>query len=180
MLRKKLPKNYIAPLADNSIEMETARLLADIDGVHIYSFTTTDTYDSLTLYFSEYQSGKLINKENIEIGFDDIGSPKNGEIVFVPDFKNFVIKLIVSAEGSKISTEIPILEDVMDWEYYGRSASRIEGDTKILYDIEQPLIGFIYDNDVMSVIDIYDMLSGEHDAFSENDYVYLFSYEFHK
>lgn len=38
----------------------------------------------------------------------------------------------------------------------------------------------IYDNDVLSGIDIYDMMSGEKDSLSENDYMYLFSYEFLK
>ena len=42
----------------------------------------------------------------------DIGSPKSGEIVMVPDFDDYVIKLIISGGGSKLSTEIPILENV--------------------------------------------------------------------
>ena len=60
------------------------------------------------------------------------------------------------------------------------SATRIEGETKILYDTEQPLVGMIYDNDEMYVVDIYDMLSGETDLMSKNDYLYLFSFEFIK
>ena len=154
---------------------------AGSDGANVYKFTTTDEYTLLNIYISEYQAGELVNKERMGIGFEGIGSPKNGEIIIVPDYEHAVIKLVISTdEGSKFSTELPIMEGVEDKEYYGRSQSRIEGETKILYDIEQPLVGMIYDNDEMYVIDLYDLLSGETDSLSKNDYMYLFSYEFCK
>lgn len=175
------PMNFIAPVSDDSVEMQTVRLLAGPDGAHIYKFTTTDEYTRLNIYISEYQSGELVNKDRMGLGFEGIGSPKNGEIIIVPDYEHAVIKLIISTdEGSKFSTELPIMEGVEDREYYGRSSSRIEGETNILYDSEQPLVGMIYDNDEMYVIDLYDMLSGETDSISKNDYMYLFSYEFCK
>ena len=90
------------------------------------------------------------------------------------------INKVYADDGSKLSTDIPILTDVPEREYYGRSSTRIEGETKILYNIEQPLVGLIYDNDEMRVLDIYDLLSGETNSPKENDYVYLFSYEFCK
>lgn len=175
------PMNFIAPVSDDSVEMQTVRLLAGPDGAHVYKFTTTDEYTRLNIYISEYQSGELVNKDRMGLGFEGIGSPKNGEIIIVPDYEHAVIKLVISTdEGSKFSTELPIMEDVEDREYYGRSSSRIEGETNILYDSEQPLVGMIYDNDEMYVIDLYDMLSGETDSISKNDYMYLFSYEFCK
>lgn len=178
--RDNKPQNFIAPVPENSVEVQTAELLAGPEGIHVYKFITTDEYKRLNLYVSEYQDGKLVNKDCMALGFDDIGSPENGEIVLMPDFTRFVIKVVIAAEGSKFSTEIPILADVADREYYGRSQSRIEGDTDILYGTEQPLIGFIYDNDEMYVIELYDILSGETDALSKNDFMYLFSYEFCK
>ena len=175
------PMNFIAPVPDDSVEMQTVRLLAGPDGAHVYKFTTTDEYTRLNIYISEYQSGELVNKDCMGLGFEGIGSPKNGEITIVPDYEHAVIKLVISTdEGSKLSTELPIMEGVEDREYYGRSSSRIEGETNILYDSEQPLVGMIYDNDEMYVIDLYDMLSGETDSISKNDYMYLFSYEFCK
>lgn len=175
------PMNFIAPVPDDSVEMQTVRLLAGPDGAHVYKFTTTDEYTRLNIYISEYQAGELVNKDCMGLGFEGIGSPKNGEIIIVPDHEHAVIKLVISTdEGSKFSTEIPIMEGVEDREYYGRSSSRIEGETNILYDSEQPLVGMIYDNDEMYVIDLYDMLSGETDSISKNDYMYLFSYEFCK
>ena len=175
------PMNFIAPVSDDSVEMQTVRLLAGPDGAHVYKFTTTDEYTRLNIYISEYQSGELVNKDRMGLGFEGIGSPKNGEIIIVPDYEHAVIKLVISTdEGSKFSTELPIMEGVEDREYYGRSSSRIEGETNILYDSEQPLVGMIYDNDEMYVIDLYDMLSGETDSISKNDYMYLFSYEFCK
>lgn len=178
--RANKPRNYIAPVSENSIEMQTVKLLAGPDGAHVYKFITTDEYKRLNLYVSEYQSGALVNKERMGLGFDGTGSPENGEIIIVPDFQHAVVKIIIATDGSKFSTEYPILEGVEDKEHYGRSQSRIEGETKILYDIEQPLAGLIYDNDEMRALDIYDLLSGETDSLKENDYVYLFSYEFCK
>lgn len=181
LYRANKPMNFIAPVSEDSVEMQTVKLLAGSDGANVYKFTTTDEYNRLNIYISEYQAGELVNKERMELGFEGIGSPKNGEIIIVPDYEHAVIKLVISTdEGSKFSTELPIMEGVEDKEYYGRSESRIEGETKILYDIEQPLVGMIYDNDEMYVIDLYDLLSGETDSLSKNDYMYLFSYEFCK
>ena len=180
MYRSSRPQNFIAPVEKDSIEMETAKLLSGPDGAYIYKFTTTDEYKSLKLYFSKYQSGVLQDKENMELGFADIDSPKYGEILLVPDFKRFVLKIIIAADGSKISTEIPILEDVTDREYYGRSATEISEKTDILYNEEQALIAFIYDNNEMRVLDINDLMNGQTDSLSMNDYVYYFSFEFCK
>ena len=181
LYRANKPMNFIAPGSVCRAEMQTGKLLAGSDGANVYKFTTTDEYTLLNIYISEYQAGELVNKERMGIGFEGIGSPKNGEIIIVPDYEHAVIKLVISTdEGSKFSTELPIMEGVEDKEYYGRSQSRIEGETKILYDIEQPLVGMIYDNDEMYVIDLYDLLSGETDSLSKNDYMYLFSYEFCK
>ena len=181
LYRANKPMNFIAPVPEDSVEMQTVRLLAGPDGAHVYKFTTTDEYTRLNIYISEYQAGELVNKDRMGLGFEGIDSPKNGEIIIVPDYERAVIKLVISTdEGSKFSTELPIMEGVEDREYYGRSSSRIEGETKILYGVEQPLVGMIYDNDEMYVIDLYDMLSGETDSLSKNDYMYLFSYEFCK
>ena len=69
----------------------------------------------------------------------------------VPDFDNYVIKLIVCGGGNKFSTEIPIWENVEDREYYGRTATEIKNVVDIKYNEQQPLIAFVYDNDEMSV-----------------------------
>ena len=110
------PQNYMAPVDKESIEMETAKLLSGPDGAYIYNFTTTDEYKRLRLFFSEYRSGILQNKENMELGFEDVGSPEFGKILIIPDFDRFVIKIIIAADGAKCSTEIPILENVVDRE----------------------------------------------------------------
>lgn len=177
----KKPRNFIAPVSENSVEMQTVNLLAGSDGAHVYKFTTTDNYNHINLYITEYQSGKQKNKERMEFGFGDMGSPENGEIIIIPDFEHAVIKVIISTDGgSQYSTEYSILEGVEGREYYGRSYSRIEDKTKIRYDSKQPLVGMIYDNDEMHSGDLYEMLSGETDSLSKNDYMYLFSYEFCK
>ena len=95
------------------------------------------------------------------MGFEDIGSPKSGEIVMGPDFDNYVIKLIISGDGNKLSTEI---KNVVD----------------IKYNEQQPLIAFVYDNDEMSVLTLDDFINSKTDFLSKNDYVYYVAFEFCK
>ncbi len=178
--RAKKPQNFIAPVEKDSIEMETAKLLSGPDGAYIYKFTTTDKYESLKLYFSKYHSGVLQDKENMELGFEGMSSPKYGEILIVPDFERFVVKVIIASEGSKLSTEIPILEEVTNREFYGRTATEIDERTDIRYNEEQALVSLIYGKNGVRVLDINDFMNGQTDSLYENDYMYFFSFEFCK
>lgn len=173
------PRNFITPLDKDSIEMKTAEMLAGSDSAFIYKYTTTDAYDSLVLYISEYRSGMLVKKEKLEIGYEEIGSPERGTILIVPEYKDYQVKLILADDGSKLSTEIPILTDVPEREHYGRSATQIN-ETDIRYDEEQLLLALIYDNDGMHVTDIYNLMCDQSDALAADDYVYCFSFEFCK
>ena len=175
------PKNFITPMAGNSVEMQTVNLIAGPDGANAYQFTTTDKFARLKIYYSEYHQGKLLNKEPIEIGFDDMDSPKNGGSVIVPDYDHAVIKLVVwTDEGSKASVDLPLMEGVEGREYYIRSQVRIEGKSEILYDTEDVLLACVYDKDEIKIPNFQGLLLGKTDAYSENEYIYLFSYEFCK
>ena len=178
--RLKKPQNYISPVAKDSIEMQTAELLAGPDGAFVYKFITTDEYKKLRLHIYRYESGKLIDQDKVEMGFEDISSPQSGEIVMVPDFDTYVIKLIISGGGSRLSTEIPVLENVENREYYGRTATEIKNVVDIRYDKQQPLIAFVYDNDEMSVPTLDDFINSQTDFLSKNDYVYYVAFEFCK
>ena len=103
----------------------------------------------------------MSDQDKVEMGFEDIGSPKSGEIVMGPDFDNYVIKLIISGDGNKLSTEI---KNVVD----------------IKYNEQQPLIAFVYDNDEMSVPTLDDFINSKTDFLSKNDYVYYVAFEFCK
>ena len=74
--RLKKPQNYISPVAKDSIEMQTAELLAGSDGAFVYKFITTDKYKKLRLHIYRYESGKSGDQDKVEMGFEDIGSPK--------------------------------------------------------------------------------------------------------
>lgn len=175
------PMNFITPLAENSVEMQTVNLIAGPDGANAYKFTTTDQYVRLKIYYSEYHQGKLLNKEPIEIGFEDMDSPKNGGIILVPDYDHAIIKLVVwTDDGSKSSVDLPLMEGVEGREYYIRSQVRIEGKPEILYDTEDVLMAWVYDKDEIKIPNFQGLLLGKTDAYSENEYIYLFSYEFCK
>lgn len=177
------PRNYIELLEKDSIERKTAEMLSGVDGAFLYHFAATDTYRTLSLYYSEYRAGTPVSKENLTIEnveSDVVEPADNGTIVIVPDFGRFAVKLIIANEGAKLSTEIPILDGVPGREYYMRSATEILGATDIRYGEEQPLLALIYDNDQMYVCDIQDIAEGRLEYISEDDYVYYFSYKFSK
>ena len=180
VFRAMMPRNFLCPVNRDSIEMKTAEMLSGAEGAFMYKYTTTDEYKSLICYISEYHSGELVKKENVEIGYEGLGSPKNGTILIVPFFDDFSVKFIIADDGSKMSTEIPILENVPERQYYGRAAAEISEKTDIRYDEEQALLALIYDNDQMWVLDLCDLMSGQTDALAMNDYVYFFSFKFCK
>ena len=175
------PMNFITPMAGNSVEMQTVNLIAGPDGANAYQFTTTDKFARLKIYYAEYHQGKLLRKEPVEIGFEGMDSPKNGGIIIVPDYDHAVVKLVVWTDaGSKASIDLPLMEGVEGREYYIRSQIRIEGEPEILYDMEDVLLAWVYDKDEFKIPNLHDLLLGKTDAFSENEYIYIISYEFCK
>lgn len=175
------PMNFITPMAGNSVEMQTVNLIAGPDGANAYQFTTTDKFARLKIYYSEYHQGKLLSKEPVEIGFEGMDSPKNGGIIIVPDYDHAVIKLVVWTDAeAKASINLPLMEGVEGREYYIRSQIRIEGKSEILYDTEDVLLACVYDKGEIKTPNFHDLLLGKTDEFSENEYIYLFSYEFCK
>ena len=79
-----------------------------------------------------------------------------------------------------MSTEIPILENVEDREYYGRSATEIQNVIDIRYNKQQPLIAFLYDDETMKVPALDDLINSQTELISNNDYVYYVAFEFCK
>ena len=178
LLRANQPKNYIAPGDPNSAEMKTAELLSGVDGAFLYRYHTSDSFQRLTVSVSEYRSGVRVDRENNIVSFESIGSPAEGMIVIVPDFETFTVRLVIADQSAKLSTELPILDAVEGREYFGRSATQIEAETAIRYNEEQYLVALIYDDDIMHVLNIRELESGN--IPSDNDYMYLFSFCFSK
>lgn len=173
------PKNYIQPFDRDSAEMKTAQLLSGIDGAILFRYCTKDEFKTLNLYMRKYQSGKLIEKTQVaNLSYEDIQSPSEGILAMVLDFENFEVKLVISDDVSKVSTEIPILEQVKDREYYGRSWVQIEEKIPISYGKEQGLAAYIFGKDGLSSIPVETMAQG--DVGTENDYIYYFSVQYGK
>ena len=173
------PQNYIEAVDPDSVEMKTAELLSGIDGTMMFRYNSKDTFQALYVYLSEYHSGKRVShKRVLELSYEDVKSAKNGLIVITPDFDNFTAKLIAADEYSKYMTETPILEGVANREYYGRSATQVEGEVPIQRDTEQGLMALIYGEDGLEAIPVKEMEQGN---FREkNDYVYYLSFRFRK
>lgn len=173
------PKNYITAVDRTSAEMKTAELLSGADGAYLFNFYAKEEYKTLTIYLSEYQAGELINKSKVaDLDYDGIESAKRGVIAVIPDFELFRVKLIIADDYSKCSTDFPILENVENREYYGRSATQVEGEVTIQRDTEQGLMALIYGEDGLETIPVKEMEQGN---FREkNDYVYYLSFRFGK
>lgn len=173
------PKNYITAVDRTSAEMKTAELLSGADGAYLFNFYAKEEYKTLTIYLSEYQTGELINKSKVaDLDYDGIESAKRGVIAVIPDFELFRVKLIIADDYSKCSTDFPILENVENREYYGRSATQVEGEVTIQRDTEQGLMALIYGEDGLETIPVKEMEQGN---FREkNDYVYYLSFRFGK
>ena len=173
------PKNYITAVDRPSAEMKTAELLSGADGAYLFNFYAKEEYKTLTIYLSEYQAGELINKSKVaDLDYDGIESAKRGVIAVIPDFELFRVKLIIADDYSKCSTDFPILENVENREYYGRSATQVEGEVPIQRDTEQGLMALIYGEDGLEAIPVKEMEQGN---FREkNDYVYYLSFRFGK
>ena len=173
------PKNYITAVDRTSAEMKTAELLSGVDGAYLFNFYAKEEYKTLTIYLSEYQAGELINKSKVaDLDYDGIESAKRGVIAVIPDFELFRVKLIIADDYSKCSTDFPILENVENREYYGRSATQVEGEVPIQRDTEQGLMALIYGEDGLEAIPVKEMEQGN---FREkNDYVYYLSFRFEK
>ena len=173
------PENYITAVDRTSAEMKTAELLSGVDGAYLFNFYAKEEYKTLTIYLSEYQAGELINKSKVaDLDYDGIESAKRGVIAVIPDFELFRVKLIIADDYSKCSTDFPILENVENREYYGRSATQVEGEVPIQRDTEQGLMALIYGEDGLEAIPVKEMEQGN---FREkNDYVYYLSFRFGK
>ena len=173
------PKNYITAVDRTSAEMKTAELLSGADGAYLFNFYAKEEYKTLTIYLSEYQAGELINKSKVaDLDYDGIESAKRGVIAVIPDFELFRVKLIIADDYSKCSTDFPILENVENREYYGRSATQVEGEVPIQRDTEQGLMALIYGEDGLEAIPVKEMEQGN---FREkNEYVYYLSFRFGK
>ena len=171
------PKNYITAVDKEGTEMKTAELLSGVDGAFLFDYHTNEKFQSLTIFISEYHFGKLAAKNKIaELSYEEVESPTEGKIVLVPDFEEFEVKLIVADTSTKYSTTIPILEKVEGREYYGRSATQIEGKVSIQKNSEQGLAAFIYGKDGLSTTPIQNIEQGEIDQ--QNDYIYFISFQF--
>lgn len=173
------PKNYITAVDRTSAEMKTAELLSGTDGAYLFNFYVKEEYKTLTIHLSEYQAGELINKSKVaDLDYDGLESAKRGVIAVIPDFELFRVKLIIADDYSKCSTDFPILENVENREYYGRSATQVEGEVPIQRDTEQGLLALIYGEDGLEAIPVKEMEQGN---FREkNDYVYYLSFRFGK
>lgn len=174
--RQYRPQNYVEPIDPESAEMKTAQLLAGIDGAFLYKYKVSKPFQQLTVYVSTYEKGKLISKDEIMRMHENTGIPEGGMFAIVPDFERFEVKLIATGHGSKMSTDLPILEGVKNRLYYGRSASGIDEKTQIRYNEEQGLVTLLYGENAIETIGVEAYETGEY--IPENDYAYYFSFEF--
>lgn len=171
------PQNYVVPFDKDSTEMKTTELLSGVDGAFLFKYSAKGKFKKLYIYISEYQSGKLITKSKAaELTYEDIDSATEGMIAIVPDFEEGTMKLIITDDYAKYSTDIQILENEKNREYLGRTSSQIEEITPIRYNQEQGLAAFMCSEQEMDGLSVDTIESGEFET--KNDYIYYVSFEF--
>ena len=95
----------------------------------------------------------------------------------MPDFANLKVKLIAANATTKVSTGIPVLNDVPNGNLLTRSATQLQQTTPLRYDEELGLLALLY-GDLLDPGSIEDYINGIAPAI--NDYVYFFSVQFCK
>ena len=171
------PHDYITALDPDSVEMKTAELLSGVDGAFLFKYDAAQEIRGWTLYVTEYRRGELIAKEEAAaFVYDETGTAPEGTIALVPDFEECRIRLIIANNAVKYSAAIPLLEEAEDRNYFGRTATGMEGTVPIRYGSEQGLVAFIYGRDRMRVTSLQQLETG--DVATENEYVYYFSLKF--
>ena len=177
---RRVPVNYIEPLPKDSAEMNIAKVLSGVDGAYLYRYALDDTITELRIMLSVYKEGTLERTEEaaslkfeLSEGQDRV---REGIAAIVPDFENFKVRLILTDSSAKYSTDFNILEGVPDREYYGRSASEIQGRIKISPDTDMGILALIYAEGGLRVLPVEDIPESAGGA--ENDYVYYLSFRF--
>lgn len=169
--------NYIAPVERDSAEMKTAELLSGTDGTFLFRYYTEDPFQQMGIYLTEYHEGKLIARNKVaefSRGMTDFSS--EGMIALIQDFEKFEIRLIAADSGGKYTTAVPILENVENRAYYGRTASQIEKDTPIKKNTEQGLVVFSYGADGVQMLPVENVK--ESMSAGANEFIYYFSVQF--
>ncbi len=176
LVRARKPMNYIAALDKDSPEQKTAELISGIDGAYLFRYETDVPYRTVTITAYEYRRGELTDRQALAAGYSDTDPPGAGMIVLIPDFERFVIRAVLADGSSKLSTELPILADAEEREYWGRAAVRMEGAAPIRGGADQSLLALVYDPDEMRVLQLSSLEQGEFSP--ENEYLYYFTVRF--
>ncbi len=176
LVRGKKPMNYIAALDRESPEQKTAELISGIDGAYLFRYETDRPYEQVTVTEYVYERGKLTDRQELVAGYSRTDPPGAGMIVLIPSFESFRIRAILADGGSKLSTELPILNEAEGRQYYGRAAVRLEDTVPIRDGEEQGLLALTYDSDAMRVLTLSSLEQG--DFSPENEYLYYFTVRF--
>lgn len=93
----KQPQNYMEAVERGSPEMKTAELLSGEDGAFLFRYFTGEKFERLTIFVTEYQSGKQTAKNKAaDFSYDDLDHSSEGMIALVPEFEQFRVKLIIT------------------------------------------------------------------------------------
>ena len=179
LFRDRGPSNYVAALDRESPEQKTAELLSGVDGAFLYRYGTDKTDKTITVTVYLYRRGELTDRQALVTS--DVGRlepSSGGMVVLVPDFAHDCVKMVLADACSKLSTEIPILEDAEERERLGRASVRLEDTRAIRFGEEIGLLALTCDPDFLWARDIRSLEQG--DIPDENEYLYYFTIKFEK
>lgn len=175
------PKDVVSALDENSIEMQTAKLISSDNSPSalLYKYENSVNCKGMNFYLQKYESSKLISNERVMgISYEDISPSKEGMIAVVPNHKSFTVDIIVSNENGKYAVHVPIMEGVANRNSYLIGKSAIKKSKKIDYGKQQGFAALVYGKEGIQSVNFDDLNTSEDEL--RNDYAYYFSFEFIK
>ena len=107
-------QNYVKAYPSDSVERATAQMLTGTEGAFLYEYSVDDKYDWIQIEMVTYYSGtKVEETEKVEFWFAE-DEKRKGILSIVPQLNKGKISIVVTAEMSKMSTEVETDNSILE------------------------------------------------------------------
>ena len=172
-------QNYVKAYPSDSVERATAQMLTGTEGAFLYEYSVDDKYDWIQIEMVTYYSGtKVEETEIVEFWFAE-DEKRKGILSIVPQLNTGKIAIVVTAEMSKMSTEVETDNSILE-EYYAYSNTEISEKMEVSQGKSEGILALFYDEGHMQVPMIENIESNPETDLAEDDVCYYFTVSFGK
>ena len=170
-------QNYVKAYPSDSVERATAQMLTGTEGAFLYEYSVDDKYDWIQIEMVTYYSGtKVEETEKVEFWFAE-DEKRKGIVSIVPQLNKGKISIVVTAEMSKMSTEVETDNSILE-EYYAYSNTEISEKMEVRQGKSEGILALFYDEGHMQVPMIENIESNPETDLAEDDVCYYFTISF--